>query len=476
MKPSPATRLTCAACGAAPGADEPWPFTCPNSGRDGADHVLERVVEPARVRFATDDSQNPFVRHRELLYSYERALAHGMSDGEFASLVRELDDAVVRVDGRGFRETPLRRSTALCDALGVEVRGKDETGNVGGSHKARHLFGLALHLEVAERCGLVTRAESDRHPLAIASCGNAALAAAVVARATDRPLRVYVPADANAAVLARLRELGATVATCPRDGQTPGDPCVHAFHGARRGGALPFCVQGSENGLTIEGGMTLGWELAGQLARMGESLTRLFVQAGGGALASATFQALREAQALGVPGPLPRLHAVQTQGARPLRRAYVRVRDRALALLGEPEGPPETDATGDAALAARLARPEALDAVQEVLRHAREHRAGYMWPWETAPHSIAHGILDDETYDWLVVVRGMLETGGWPVTADEPALLEARDLAHAAGVRADATGAAGLAGALVLRRAREVADGERIGVLLTGIERAPEAS
>lgn len=471
MKPALATRLACAACGASPGADEPWPFACPNAGRDGADHVLARVLDPAHARFAADDSVQPFVRHRELLHSYARARAHGMGDAEFVALVTDLDTAVAEVDGRGFRETPLRRSAVLCDALGAEVREKDETGNVGGSHKARHLFGLALHLEVAERCGLATRAASDVRGLAIASCGNAALAAAIVARAGGRPLHVYVPTDANPAVLERLRRLGAQVGVCPRDPAVPGDPCVRAFHAASRGGALPFCVQGNENGLTIEGGMTLGWELAGQLARMGESLTRLFVQVGGGALASATIQALHEARALGVGGPPPRLHAVQTNGARPLRRAYVRVRDRALALLGEREGPPEPDASADEALAERLAKPDALDAVHEVLRHAREHRAGYMWPWEEPPRSVAHGILDDETYDWLAVVRGMLESGGWPVTAGEATLLEARRLAHAAGVRADATGAAGLAGALVLRQARLMGADERLGVLLTGVER-----
>jgi len=471
VTPAAATRLACAACGAAPGPADPYPFACPNAGRDGADHVLERVLDPSRARFERDGDANPFVRHRALLHSHTRALAHGMSDAAFTALVEELDAAVARVDGAGFRETPLRRSAVLCEALGAEVREKDETGHVAGSHKARHLFGLALHLEVSERLGLTTRAASDRRALAIASCGNAALAAAVVAKATGRPLRVFVPTDANPAVLARLHALGALVGVCPRDARVAGDPCVHAFHGAAREGALPFCVQGSENGLTIEGGMTLGWELAGQLARTGESLTRLFVQVGGGALASATVQALREARALGVNGRLPRLHAVQTAGARPLRRAWARARDRALGLLGEPPGPPEPDASADAALAARLARADAGGAVDEVLRHAREHRGGYMWPWEGVPHSVAHGILDDETYDWHAVLRGTFETGGWPVTADEAALVEARDLANRAGVPADATGAAGLAGALVLKRAGAFGSGERLGVLLTGRDR-----
>ena len=66
---------------------------------------------------------------------------------------------------------------------------KDETGNVAGSHKARHLFGILLELRVAEALGHGDPAS----PLAIASCGNAAYAAAVVARAAGRELRVFVP-------------------------------------------------------------------------------------------------------------------------------------------------------------------------------------------------------------------------------------------------------------------------------------------
>lgn len=469
MKTLVPTRLACAACGAAPAADDPYPFRCPNAGRDAGDHVLARVTEPGAVRFAVDDSPNPFVRHRELLHSYWRARERGLGDGAFVDLVHELDEAVARVDGTGFRETPLRRSEALCRALGVEVREKDETRSVAGSHKARHLFGLALHLEVAERTGLVARAESDRRGLAIASCGNAALAAAVVAKATRRPLRVFVPTDANPVVLARLHALGAVVAVCPRLPRVPGDPCVHAFHGALEDGALPFCVQGNENGLTVEGGMTLGWELAAQLARMGEPVDRLFVQVGGGALGSATWQALREAKALGMLGRLPRLHAVQTENCRPLQRAWVSVRDRAALLLGDTTLAP--GAAAFAASAAHLATPAAAGAVAEALRDARAHRGDYMQPWESVPHSIAHGILDDETYDWAALVEGMLASGGWPVAASEDVLREARDLAHAAGVSADPTGAASLAGALVLRREGHVRDGERIAVLLTGVER-----
>ena len=70
---------------------------------------------------------------------------------------------------------------------------KDETGNVAGSHKARHLVSILLHLKAAELVGL-----GGREPgLAIASCGNAALAAATLAAADHRELEVFVPTWAS---------------------------------------------------------------------------------------------------------------------------------------------------------------------------------------------------------------------------------------------------------------------------------------
>jgi threonine synthase len=442
------TSLRCAACGEEPPATEPWPFRCSAAGAgDDVDHVLTRNLDPARVRLPFGDDPNPFVRFRDLLHSHARALAGGLTDDDFVAMVRGLDGAIERVDGRGFVTTPFSPSAPLAAALSLEAGSvwlKDETVNVSGSHKARHLMGLALHLEVAEQLGLVTRAETDARGLAIASCGNAALAAAVVARASSRPLRVFIPTDAAPGVVARLHDLGARIEVCPRDPATPGDPCVHAFHRALRDGAIPFCVQGNENGLTIEGGQTIGWEIAWALRSEGVTLDRLFVQVGGGALASACIQALREAVALGVIERLPRLHAVQTEGAWPLRRAYERVRDRSAATSN----------------------------VREALDFARDHRSQFMWPWETAPHSVAHGILDDETYDWHAVVAGMLETGGSPVTVAEETLVRARDsVREATGIRADATGAAGLAGLIALREVGEVRGDERVAVLITGAER-----
>jgi threonine synthase len=430
-----ATRLVCAGCGASPAATDPYPFRCPNAGRDDTDHVLRRELDPSAVAFPPGDGEpNPFVRYRRLLHAYHQ----GLADADFVALVRGLDDRVAAVEGHGFVATPFARSDELSERLGFSARGgvwvKDETGNVSGSHKARHLFGVLLWLEVAERAGL---ADPVLRPnLAIASCGNAALAAAVVAAAGERTLCVFVPVDADPVVLERLERLGAHVTTCPRRPGVAGDPTVHRLHEAIAAGALPFTCQGDLNGLAVEGGQTLGYELVSA----GPPLDRLVVQVGGGALASACVHALREAVALGVLPVAPRIDTVQTEGAWPLKRAFDAVVRR-----------------GDD------------------LEHARRHRSEFMWPWEQEPRSIAHGILDDETYDWLAVVEGMLATGGIPVVVGEETLAAANATAvEATGIDVDPTGSAGLAGLLALRAAGGVSPDERVAVLFTGVNRQKE--
>lgn len=444
MTGRPVTTVVCAGCGHAAPADEPFPFRCPNAGSDDVDHVMVREIDPTHVAFPEGDEPNPFVRYRELFHAYHLGRANGMSDDDHVHLVEQLDKAVAGVDGRGFVETPFERSAALSDRLGCEVWVKDETGNVSGSHKARHLMGLMVHLLVAEQAGI---APPEGRELAIASCGNAALAAAVVARAAERPIRVFVPTWADEAVVRRLRELGATIEVCEREHGVPGDPTYHALQRAVAEGAVPFTCQGPDNGLTIEGGQTLGFELVAQLARAGESLDRLVVQVGGGALASSCIRAFEDAALLEAPERLPRIYAVQTANAHPLARAFMRVRQRA----------------------GHEATPES---IVKALAWARSHRSEVMWPWETEPRSVAEGILDDETYDWAAVVGGMLATDGSPVLVSEDALGEANDLGReATGIDVDHTGSAGLAGLLELSRRGELRHDERVAVLFTGVRR-----
>jgi len=179
---APASSLACTGCGAVVPAERPFTLRCPaaRSG-DDIDHVLRRSITPAAMERQPDAHANPFVRYRTRFHAYHVARSAGWSDGRFVDLILELDAAIAQVDGHGFETTPLVRSAGLDAALGFGPGGgvwvKDETGNVSGSHKARHLMGVMLALRVAEVLGQA----DPRAPLAIASCGNAALAAAVVA-------------------------------------------------------------------------------------------------------------------------------------------------------------------------------------------------------------------------------------------------------------------------------------------------------
>ncbi len=456
---APPTALVCAGCGHRVPDEAPLTFACPDARPgDDVDHVLVRELDPAAAAagaFGEDPaSPNPYVRWRTRFHAYHRARALGWSDAEYIGLVGRLDTAVAMVDGHGFRMTPFARSGALSDALGFSATGgvwvKDETGNVSGSHKARHLFGTLLELAVEEarRDAAGSRPRAGRAPLAIASCGNAALAAAVVARAAGRHLDVFIPPDADPVVVARLRALGAACAVCEREPGVAGDPTYHALLRAIEAGAVPFTCQGNLNGFAIEGGETLGWELAAAVgAPEGPPrLDRLVGQVGGGALLSSVVAGFRDGARSGDASALPRIHAVQPTTVHPLARAFERVR-------------------------ARVAAGEPIDAA---LADAARHRSAFMWPWEQEPHSVAHGIIDDETYDWRACVAGMLESGGGPLVASEATFEEANALARATtGIDVDHTGTAGLAGLLDLVRTGAVGPDETVAILFTGAVRRP---
>ena len=72
------------------------------------------------------------------------------------------------------------------------------------------------------------------------------------------------------------------------------------FREAVDAGAVPFSVQGPDNALCLDGGRTIGWEIADA-----GGVDRIVVQVGGGALAACTGWGL---------GPEVRLDAVQTEG------------------------------------------------------------------------------------------------------------------------------------------------------------------
>jgi threonine synthase len=377
-------------------------------------------------------SDNPFLRFRWLLDSYAAARQTGWSDADFVALVERLDQAVAGVEGHGFVVTPTTSRPALAEAVGVAgLWVKDDTGNVGGSHKARHLFGVLLHLAVEER---------SEGELVIASCGNAALAAAVVARAAERTLRVFIPTWADPAVVGRLDALGATIEVCERRHGEQGDPTYLRQVEALARGAVPFSCQSTVTPTTLDGGRTIGWELAEQLGLEGlEGPLHLFVQVGGGALAASAWAGVKEGcrQQWLAAGPI--LHPVQTEACAPLVEAWNR--------LQQDTADPDEMAS---------------------LAHHQPDR--YMRTWPAVGTSAASGILDDITYDWLPILDGMLESGGSPVLVSEDRVVEANEMGRLhTGIDVDATGTAGLAG--VIERCRRLGPDATAVVLFTGISR-----
>jgi len=422
------TGWRCAVCGAEVALSDSVLWRCPNSTPSDRHHLLQHMFAPDAAG-QLRPHPNPFIRYDARLAWSAAASARGMHIDAREALVLDLDRRVREVDGVGFVATSFERNDELSDRLGFDesagVWVKRECDGVAGSQKSRHLVTILLLLLADEMIN--EREPADRTPLAIASCGNAALAAATLARAADWPIDVYVPTWMNDAFGRELDRLGATVHRCERrPDDPPGDPAMLRFREAVDGGAIPFTVQGPENALCLDGGRTIGWEIAEQLAAPhgDDRFDAVFVQVGGGAFASCVAAGLAEAGS-----PMP-LFAVQASGCAPLARAWDRGAD-------------------------------VMSVWSEV-----------MTPW-VGPSSLADGILDDETYDWIGVVGAMRAMGGSPVVTSEDQIERAWHLAHAVGLPVSPTGAAGLAGLLT---ALDGVDGgawrsRRVAVIASGTQR-----
>ena len=406
------------------------PWRCPNEAGERR-HVL-LVEDDASPRPADDphvSDPNPFVRYRHRMAWYAFARARGLDDARIVEIVREVDAAVAEVAGTGFVTTPIGRHEALESTVlpGASIWLKDETRAVGGSHKARHLMSILLHLVTAEHALVAPWSTDGRPRLAISSCGNAAIAASTLAAAMRWPIDVFIPEWAGGTVVDTLSSLGADITRCPRRDDDPaGDPTVLRFREAVAAGAVPFSVQGPENSLCLDGGRTIGWEVADQLVADGVgSLDAVFVQVGGGAFAASMSRGLREG---GVSAPLI---AVQTEGCAPLARAFASARDD---------------------------------------ERAAAHWSNHMWPWESTPRSLADGILDDETYDWVADVGEMVRTSGRVVVADEDVVVAAASAGpDLTGVDASPTGTAGLAGLMSV--AHSMPSDAQVALVFSGVRR-----
>ncbi len=382
----------CAVCGEHVDIATPFAWRCPKATDTDRHHALQLVQAIAPLRGG--DDPNPFVAFRRYLAWDSFAAAAGMTESARTALVTQVDAAVAVVAGVGFHVTPFARADRLSDALGFGIDGgvwvKDETGQVAGSHKPRHLFTILLHLLTAEATGL---ASWSTLPIGLRWRSPRAATPRLPRPPWLQPLAGRFGCSCHPAPIPWCwrcsRDLRADIVECPRrPADPPGDPCIHRFREAVAGGAMPFTVQGTENAWCLDGGRTIGWEMARQFEDHvpGPPLDRVFVQVGAGTFAASTIGGIR------MSGVTPRLHAVQTDSCAPLARAWEQ--------------------------AQRLGGPAT----------AAAHWAECMWPWEHVGDSAADGILDDETYDWIPVLRAMGDSDGTPIVVTEAQVLQANDL------------------------------------------------
>jgi threonine synthase len=481
--------IFCPACGrkVSPGDGA---FACPEA-RPGEDHFLRKKLAPGpdtgdKIRDLWESGdRRSFSVFRELLSS-----RHLAGESSYVNILHTIEARLEREEGHGFRVTPCTRETGLARALGRsgQVWVKNETGNITGSHKGRHLMGTLLYLEALREAA----DQRQKQVLAIYSCGNAALGAAAVARAGEYELHAYVPTDVNPAVERMLLERGAIVEKMARLDTAAGDPCYNAFREAvDLKGWAPFSCSGNDNWSNIEGGETLGWEMARQLHSRSARVSSLVIQVGGGALARAAVQGWREMHRMGLAHELPRIHVCQPQGGFPFARAYyciladiARKNHLQLDWSYDREGSPGSELTKLRAATvthadqfravARYAQKEfQTDRVQGPLSNGLKNRKRFMWAWDgAAPESLAHGILDDETYDWYDLLRAVLITGGKAEILTEETIVKAHKLAHAStDISPCATGTAGLAGLIQLQDSGDIDPTEDVGLFFTGLQR-----
>ena len=180
-EPMRVTGWRCAVCDATVDIATPFPWRCPNATDTDRHHVLTIVnAHPARSSDQSadrpgkrDDSRTDrgaVATGPSSLIAYD----HDLAWAAFADANGLDRDARTQLVGAGRRRgparspepascpTPFGRSDELSDALGFAADGgvwvKDETGEVAGSHKARHLVTILLHLLAAE----TDRSPADR--------------------------------------------------------------------------------------------------------------------------------------------------------------------------------------------------------------------------------------------------------------------------------------------------------------------------
>ncbi|MEO8056176.1 MAG: threonine synthase [Acidobacteriota bacterium] len=382
--PSPLPKVTglrCVLCSAVYAHGE-VEYTCPRCGIDG---ILDVEYDAGLV--GKTFSRRSLEADRDL------------SLWRYRALLPLPDDAVLPRLHVGF--TPVVEAPALAKELGLGAFFvKDDGRNPTASFKDR-----------ASSVGVTRARWLGRSEITCSSTGNAASSLAGFAAEAGMKAFIFVPATAPEAKVAQLLVYGAKVFLVEGPYEDAFRTCqaaVDAFGWYNRNCAI--------NPYLVEGKKTCGLEIGEQMReRMPDVVT---VALGDGCTTAAIWKGLVEMKTHGIVDRLPRILAVQAEGAAPLARTFAR---------------------GDE-------RIEPIDA-----------------------STLADSINVGAPRNGIKALRAVRASGGAIVTASDEAILSwIPRLARATGVFAEPTGVAALAGLEAALEKGLVRRGERVLHVATG--------
>ena len=457
---------------------------CPESGKNGVHPLIKRdnTSELARVFPTTltkrwNDNKLSFSVFREFMASYQLANAHGKATW-WVERVLALSNACERLTGRGFIRTPEIAADDLAQAIDLPKGSlfvKNETLQLAGSHKSRHLAGTIMHLETLRE---LSDDPDEKKTLAVCAGGNAMTAAAVVAAAAGYRLYAFATQNVRESIVSALTNFGATVVKVAGD---IADCRVRYEESLKKFGWTPFSPYGRDIWSAVEGAETLEYEFLFNQYMIDAPLDVQVVQVGGGGLANAVSSANALFKRLDIIRKLPRLYTCQTAECYPLAQSYFLVlrelgRDGVVTLPPELAMLLEGDFDAKVLLENNLGQikmtagliaemyPKIQEDLDAVFVKVGERRDDYF-----KPRADARDVDAATPYDGPEVVRGMIVSGGLPLIVDAEELVKANELAREhTNVDTSMAGSAGLAGLRRLIGNKLVQQGERCGILFTG--------
>ena len=378
----PETWQVCAACGNEAVETDPRP----RCGRCGG--LLE--IQHRRPTLSREDLLRRFTERRG-----SASTASGV--WRFQEIVLP---SAVEIVSHPEGNTPLLHRAALDRWTGVDhLLLKHEGHNPTGSFKDR---GMTVGVTQARRIGASA--------VACASTGNTSASLAAYAAHAGLPALVLVPAEGVA-----LGKLAQSLAYGARTLLVRGDfdDCLRLVEEAST--KLGVYLLNSVNPFRLEGQKTIVLETLQQLGW--EPPDWIVLPAGNLGNTAAFGKALREARAWGLIDRLPRLAAVQAEGAAPFARGFA---------------------------------------------------DGFAQRYRVKAETVATAIRIGDPASWDRAVRAIRETNGVVLTVSDAEILEAKAAVDASGIGCEPASAASVAGVRKLVMSRMVASSERVVAVLTG--------